>query len=405
MEDRRWFKLLVVAALVLPGCAATTGRSDPAAAVCDAAARFESATAELLDSVAVGDEPWSGYYPSLAGHVERSLAALRDVTADSEAAQTVVQAHMVFERYWAHIQSSPTRSMERDITERDSAMPSEVRISLRDTAGHVLESCGDLASLELRGVGDCDEISAGADLIGCDLSSMRLVDVDLSGAFLQFANLDHSDLDGADLSEAFLLETSFTGTRLIDSRLIGADLRRTDLGSALLDGADLTDAFLLSAVLPDSVAGLNLSGAEFGVRSFDGMDLRHAILAGAEMKWSSMRSAQLDDADLSGVFLTDVDMTGATLQRARLNQATAPYLILDEADLTDADLSNANLYGASMAGANLSGAILDGANLLSADLHGADLADVRWGQAICPDGILSDRTGDQTCRDHLHVST
>lgn len=57
---------------------------------------------------------------------------------------------------------------------------------------------------------------------------------DLSGAYLNGANLCGADLNGADLSGAYL-----NGTNLCEADLSGANLSGADLGGANLSGADL----------------------------------------------------------------------------------------------------------------------------------------------------------------------
>src|SRR5262245_39794791 len=74
----------------------------------------------------------------------------------------------------------------------------------------------------------CRDQVPGADLSGCDLSSTRMAERDLSGA----------DLSGADL----------TDVNLSDTDLSGADLSGADLTKANLAGADLTNAELVGVV-------------------------------------------------------------------------------------------------------------------------------------------------------------
>ncbi len=129
----------------------------------------------------------------------------------------------------------------------------------------------------------------------------------LSGIYLQWA-----DLSGANLS--------------------GANLHDAELSQANLKGANLTHTYLKSA---------NLSGA----------NLREAIL----------READLRGADLRGADLSQVILTWANLREANLSQANLCGANLVGSKLTGADLSDANLCGAKLKSVNLSVANLRGA--------------------------------------------
>lgn len=83
---------------------------------------------------------------------------------------------------------------------------------------------------------------------------------DLSGAYLDHANLSWANLSGAHLR--------------------GASLRQANLGMALLTDADLREACLLGARLGDT-------------------DLARADLSGADLRWADLRNTNLSGADLS----------------------------------------------------------------------------------------------------------
>jgi hypothetical protein len=108
----------------------------------------------------------------------------------------------------------------------------------------------------------------------------------------------------------------------------------------------------------------------------EGLDLRRAVLWGA---------------DLEGASLVEVNLTRARLRGARFVSAQLSRARLRDAELVSADLSGANLRGACLIGADLSaaklcgadlqGADLSGARLRAADLHGASLVDAILGDA------------------------
>ena len=89
----------------------------------------------------------------------------------------------------------------------------------------------------------------------------------------------------------------------------------------------------------------------------------------------SLKSYNLEDANLEGVHLRNAnlesaELSGANLQRANLQNANLEGVHLRNADLSGADLSGANLFVADLRNANL-----PSANLFVADLSGANLTD------------------------------
>jgi hypothetical protein len=95
-----------------------------------------------------------------------------------------------------------------------------------------------------------------------------------------------------------------------------------------------------------------------GRSGHEGLDLRRAVLWGADLDGAALVAANMGQARLRGARLT-----GARMQRARLR----------DADLVGADFSGANLRGAILVGADLSAAKLRGTDLQGADLSGAKL--------------------------------
>jgi uncharacterized protein YjbI with pentapeptide repeats len=132
-----------------------------------------------------------------------------------------------------------------------------------------------------------------------DIDQNQDIDVDLSEAILNKANLCKADLSGADLSGAYLLWANLSGANLIVAKLRGAMLRKADLSRTFLYEADLTEVGLFEA---------NLHGA----------DLRRANLSRADLRWANLSEAELRGANLSGV-----DLRSANLQRTYLDKCIA----------------------------------------------------------------------------------
>ena len=88
------------------------------------------------------------------------------------------------------------------------------------------------------------------------------------------------------------------------------------------------------------------------------IDLRWAVLNGANLSSAVLSSADLNGADLNGANLSSAVLSGADLSSANLSSAD-----LSGANLSSADLSDANLRRAVLNGADLNGADLDFASL------------------------------------------
>ena len=145
------------------------------------------------------------------------------------------------------------------------------------------------------------------------------------------ANLSHLNLDFLQAPSAFLLNADLRGTSLQFANFQGADLR-----GALLEKND-----------------------------FSGADLSFAILTGANLNEATLIGADLGSATLWGANLIKADLTGADLIGATLIGATLTEADLTDADLYMATLTGSDLEKATLTGANLIGANLTGADYLS----------------------------------------
>jgi hypothetical protein len=101
-----------------------------------------------------------------------------------------------------------------------------------------------------------------------DLLGVELADVNLTLAYLSYADLRHSDLNRTNLHRATLRYAD-----LSSASLQKADLSKADLSFAVLQGADLSGAVLRDAKL----RGANLRGACLKDADFRGADLTDAL--------------------------------------------------------------------------------------------------------------------------------
>ena len=92
-----------------------------------------------------------------------------------------------------------------------------------------------------------------------------------------------------------------------------------------------------------------------------GVDLRAAYLAWADLRGAILRGADLRCADLRGAIPTGADLRCADIECTDLSGADLKFANLDGAFFKDANLTQANLQGASLFGANLRDANLTGA--------------------------------------------
>jgi len=122
-----------------------------------------------------------------------------------------------------------------------------------------------------------------------DLKKLRdtkkCIKCDLSGANLQYTNLNG----------AILSETNLNKANLRRSDLTGADLTGANLNKAKLTGADLTGAILSGAILKDSI----LSWAKLVDADLTGADLRGANLTGTNLKNANLTEIIIDKKAIS----------------------------------------------------------------------------------------------------------
>ncbi len=95
----------------------------------------------------------------------------------------------------------------------------------------------------------CD--TAGANLIGANLSGLKLVGIDLSFVNLIGASLIGTDLSKANLYNAYLGEANLSESNLCEADLRLADLTRANLSRSDLGGADLSQVSMQFTVLGD----------------------------------------------------------------------------------------------------------------------------------------------------------
>jgi uncharacterized protein YjbI with pentapeptide repeats len=160
----------------------------------------------------------------------------------------------------------------------------------------------------------------------------------LTGANLTRASLQTANLEGARLHVAIMRRA-----RLDLANLRGAKMERVTYAQLWDDYAERSLAFCVARV----------GNYKFDIKEPIGVDLREAVLNGANLEGT--------------------DLTGADLSEADLRDANLVRTTLDDANLTGANLGRANLAGASLRGAKLTAANLRSAQFIRSDLRRADL--------------------------------
>ncbi|MDC0471374.1 pentapeptide repeat-containing protein, partial [Candidatus Pseudothioglobus singularis] len=103
----------------------------------------------------------------------------------------------------------------------------------------------------------------------------------------------------------------------------------------------------------------DLSNGNFKGSDLKGVDLRYAILIGANLSNTNLNGAilhhsNLSGANLDGTILTNANLAGANLSNTNLNGAILHHTNLVEANLDGVDLSHKDLTGTNLDGVDLS---------------------------------------------------
>lgn len=179
----------------------------------------------------------------------------------------------------------------------------------------------------------------------------------------------------------------------------GIRLPQTSLRKADLIEADLSEAILNGADLSEAqLSGANLHGA-----TANGIKARHARLIEADL--SHVRAV---DANFLSADVRRTNFNGALLQNANFSGAILSGASLRRADLTGADFMMATVAGADFRGACLTKARLNGLTLRDVELTGAQLSFARLRKCDCegvswPGAMLegADFTGAYLTASHM----
>jgi uncharacterized protein YjbI with pentapeptide repeats len=149
------------------------------------------------------------------------------------------------------------------------------------------------------------------------------------------------EFENVDFRRVSLEHAHFEGSRIVNARLDGAKLSNAYLDDAHLNGVILNDVTLVGAFL---------RRAEFNKAKFNDVDLIFANLAGIDLSEAILSRVTFgDNAKLSGANLISLKADGdLKLIGAHLEGASFQYAELGNVDLKNAIVDGADFYGAAM---------------------------------------------------------
>ncbi|MDA9391774.1 hypothetical protein CO683_40145 [Bradyrhizobium ottawaense] len=251
----------------------------------------------------------------------------------------------------------------------------------------------------------CNVIDATGSLFhGCSMRRARFDNALLSGVLFYQCDADHAVFDGAELqgtsiNECFLPHASFRFAKLNQVTLTKAHLAGCSFFQSrgeclsIMRPTSVNDLVLESAHLPylrfSKVAGhilakgLSAPFAEFSLSNLSKAELEQADLTearllsvnldsanlvGAVLNGASIRSCQLDKADLSRVSAEAICIAESTLRSAKFNGFRARCAFIRDCDMANSDFSQAYLYRSMITGDPPQSMALNHVNLEGANL-------------------------------------
>lgn len=211
------------------------------------------------------------------------------------------------------------------------------------------------------------------------LDSLR--DADLSGARLQYLNLQGVD---------------FRNSQFNDARLTGSNLKNADFSGAYLTGGVSLDY-------------VKANGANFSASSLQ-LTAAQAILTNTNFSHADIIT--IDGGDFSGSNFTYSSL--GTIHAANLTNTDFRNSLDNKSyfEMSDVNLSGANFSGVSFVtygsqftsviatNTNFSNASFENTIFNNTNLSSANLTNTTWTNVTCPDGTNSDNNGN-TCLGHL----
>jgi uncharacterized protein YjbI with pentapeptide repeats len=132
------------------------------------------------------------------------------------------------------------------------------------------------------------------------------------------------------------------------------------------------------------LAGLDFSKADVTRAIFNGSNLSHALLTGADARFAQFKHAVLVRASFAGARCDGATFSHSNLSGADLSGCSLRDALFDHAKMESANLSRTDLHGCALPPA------LPGVNLSHTDLHGRDLSGYNLRAADLSRCVLTD---------------
>ncbi|UPJ79416.1 pentapeptide repeat-containing protein [Bradyrhizobium sp. 183] len=268
--------------------------------------------------------------------------------------------------------------------------------NLIDATGSLFHGCS------MRRTRFDNAVLSGVLFYQCDASQAVFDGAELQGSTINECYLPRSSFHFANLSQVTMTKAHLTGSSLLQSRgECLSILRPTSVDGLVLENAYLPYfrlskasgrilAKALAAPFSDfslsNLAKAELEEADLSEARLLSVNLASANLVGAVLNGVSVRSCQLDGADLSRASGETISITESTMRYARLGGFRARCAFIRDCDLDDADFSQAYLYRSMITGdppqsMALNRANFEGANLvqsyIAAGMTGSNLEAAR----------------------------
>ncbi|WP_247904064.1 pentapeptide repeat-containing protein [Bradyrhizobium sp. 131] len=268
--------------------------------------------------------------------------------------------------------------------------------NLVDATGSLFHGCS------MRRTRFDNAVLSGVLFYQCDASQAVFDGAELQGSTINECYLPRSSFHFANLSQVTMTKAHLTGSSLLQSRgECLSILRPTSVDGLVLENAHLPYfrlskasgrilAKALAAPFSDfslsNLAKAELEEADLSEARLLSVNLASANLVGAVLNGVSVRSCQLDGADLSRASGETISITESTMRYARLGGFRARCAFIRDCDLDDADFSQAYLYRSMITGdppqsMALNRANFEGANLvqsyIAAGMTGSNLEAAR----------------------------
>jgi len=251
-----------------------------------------------------------------------------------------------------------------------------------------------MAAAVSRRLGDFiqQQLSAGHDFKGADLSGANLrgadfSNLDLAGTFFEQADLTQANFAGANLEGAVFTQAILDGADLSDARLSRANLSRASLKVAFLDRGQIVDTMMLETDFSGaSMRDISLSNTRLIDCIFDDADLSGAEIA--DLQWIKGSADRLlaEKTSFARVSVTIMSMTGVSFSGSRLDRMAFAEVQAEGADFAGAHMNSVSFLGNS----SLRGGRFTGIDAKDSSWNTTDLEESCFLRARCEACLFND---------------